>query len=237
MNNTIGPYFNTYLTTNIVLRANQLNNKLYNNLKENLRNKLQGKCYRNYGYIVKIYQIEEKSEGVIIPEDTTASVSYKIKFSCKLCKPLKNSFITCEVVSINKSIVYLRNGPMYMLILDGFINTDNFTYDDKRNVLLAYKDNDKSKGIPIVQGSYIIAKVTGSQIEDKSKRILLIGTLEKIASENDIKQIIEMREKDSKEFINMEDYDENKLNKNIIKTEEIEETEETESEAETETED
>lgn len=208
---SIGPYFNTYLSTEIILKANQMNNDIYKHLKNNLIDKIQGKCYMDYGFIVKIFQIEERSGGKIISEDAYASASYKIKFSCKICKPLKDSFICCEVVSINKSIVYLRNGPMYMLILEGYINTNNFIFDDNKNILLGI--NKSGAKIPIIQGTFVIAKITGTQIEDKSKRILMIGTLENIATDKEIKNNIELIEKDNKIFIDIDNYIDNNKEK------------------------
>jgi DNA-directed RNA polymerase subunit E'/Rpb7 len=95
----------------------------------------------HYGYISKIYKIEERHGGEIIAEDPTASATFKLKFSCKLCRPLKGTTIVCEVVSINKTIIGLRNGPIHMIITEGNINLDNFVYDEKQNVCLAYAQN------------------------------------------------------------------------------------------------
>ncbi len=36
-----------------------MNNDIYKNLKENIIKKLQGKCYKSFGYISKIYKIEQ----------------------------------------------------------------------------------------------------------------------------------------------------------------------------------
>lgn len=199
-----GPYFNTYLYTNVTLHPNQMNNDIYKHLKNNLIRKLQNKCYMNYGFVSKIYKIESRAGGQIIPEDPSASAVYKIKFSCKICRPLKNSTVVCEVVGINKSIIYLRNGPIYMLIFDGHINMNNFMYDDKRNVWIAYTTGDK--GIPITKGTYVSAKIYDTRIEDKSDRILMLGILESIATKQEIDKIIEMRENDDDKYIEYEDY-------------------------------
>jgi DNA-directed RNA polymerase subunit E'/Rpb7 len=202
MNN--GPYFNTYLYTTISLHPSQMDNDIYKHLKTNLQTKLQNKCYMHYGYISKIYKIEERHGGEIIAEDPTASATFKLKFSCKLCRPLKGTTIVCEVVSINKTIIGLRNGPIHMIITDGNINLDNFIYDEKQNVWLAYAQN--GKGITIVNGTYVKAKVTDIKIEDKSDRILALGTLEEIASKRESDDVIMARELDDDQFVKYDDY-------------------------------
>ena len=214
----IGPYFNTYLSTTVILHPSQMDNDIYKHLKNNLINDLQNKCYINFCYIEKIYKIEERSGGKIIPEDPSASASYDVKFSCKICRPLKDTTIVCEVVGISKTIIYLRNGPIYMLIFEGQINMDNFVYDEKRNVWLAYGASSyiPGQGIPIVEGSYVKAKITDTQIENKSTRILTLGTLENIATTKESNEIIESREHDSDEFIEYDDYINNNNNKTDI---------------------
>lgn len=200
----IGPYFNTFLYTNISLHPSQMDNDIYKHLKNNLITKLQNKCYMHYGYISKIYKIEEIHGGEIIAEDPTASALYKVKFSCKLCKPLKGTTIVCEVISINKTIIGLRNGPVFMIITEGNINMDNFVYDEKKNVWLAYAQN--GKGTVIVNGTYVKAKLIDTKIENNSDRILALGTLESIATKKESDEVIESRELDDNNFMKHDDY-------------------------------
>jgi DNA-directed RNA polymerase subunit E'/Rpb7 len=180
-----------------------MDNDIYKHLKNNLIRKLQGKCYKSYGYIIKIYKIEERSEGKLIAEDNSASASYEVKFSCKLCKPLKNTLIVCEIIQINKSIIYLKNGPIHVFILDngGNINQNNFIYNERKNVLLANVGN--NKGVPIVVGTFVKVKVIDTKIE--TQRIIVLGTMESLASKKESDESIVMRERDD-EFIDYDEY-------------------------------
>lgn len=200
------PYFNTFLYSRISLHPTQMDNDMYKHLKNNLIRKLQGKCYKNYGLISKIYKIEERIGGEIIAEDPTASATYKVKFSCKLCRPLKGTTIVCEVMEISRALIHFRNGPVHMLIFEGqgYINQDNFIFDEKRNVLLAKVGN--GKGVPIISGTFVDVKVLGFRIEHKSKRIVIIGTLEGLSSKKAIDESIKQREEDLEEFIEYDDY-------------------------------
>ena len=111
-----GPYFNTILHSTVTLYPNQMDNDIYKHLKMNLIRKLEGKCFGMYGHISKIYKITDRSEGMLVPEDPNASVVYNIQFSCKLCRPLKDSIIICEVDKINRVMILFRNGPIHIFI-------------------------------------------------------------------------------------------------------------------------
>lgn len=204
--NIQNPYVNTYLYTKVGLHPSQFDNDIYKHLKNNLTRKLQGKCYKGYGYISKIYKIDEKQGGQIIAEDPSASAIYSVKFSCKICRPLKGTVIVCEVMAINKSIIHLRNGPINVLIFEesGAVNQNNFVFDDKKNVLLAKIGN--SQKMPVVVGTHVEIKVAASRIEHNSNRILIMGTLENIASKTAIEESIKQREFDGLSFTNYDDY-------------------------------
>lgn len=200
------PYFNTYLYTTVPLYPSQMDNDIYKHLKDNLLVKLQGKCYKSYGHISKIYKIEERSGGALIPEDSSASATYKVKFSCKLCRPLRGSVIVCEVVIINESAIYLRNGPINVIIFEGMgqINQEKFTFDEKRNVLLAKIGG--GKGVPVVDGTLVEIRVLGTRIESGSNKIVVYGTMENLASKEASEETIRQRENDSVGFVDYKTY-------------------------------
>jgi DNA-directed RNA polymerase subunit E'/Rpb7 len=201
-----GPYFNTTLYTSVALHPNQMNNDIYKNLKTNITKKLQGKCYKSYGYIQKIYSIKEKSEGILRAEDSTASAYYDVKFSCKLCKPLKGTSIICQVKIINQNLMHLLNGPINIIIFvdSELTNSDKFAYNANKNLLLE-KVGD-GKGIPIVNGTYMKVKVVDTKIETGTDRIIVMGQLEKIASKKEIEYSIMSIDDDEQENISYEEY-------------------------------
>jgi DNA-directed RNA polymerase subunit E'/Rpb7 len=220
------PYFNTYLSTKVSLYANQMDNDIYKHLKDNLIKKLQGKCYKSFGYISKIYKIDQILGNNIVHEDPSASAIFNVKFSCKLCKPLKNTTIVAEVHKINKNIIALRDGPIHILILEGsgHINETNFLYDEKIGSWLAKLGNEK--GMKIVSGSYVKIKVIDLRIENNSNRIIVIGVMDSMASEKEINELLQTREKDDIKF---QEYD------TLDKEQEQEASSEASSEADSET--
>lgn len=201
-----GPYFNTELYCRVGLYPNQMDNDIYKNLKQNVIKKYQGKCYKSYGLIVKVHKISERSEGKLIPEDASASAHYNVKFSCRLCKPLINSLIVCEVIGISKSIIYLKNGKIDIFVLDSKndVNPNNFVYDERRNALIANIGNNKGK--PVENGDFLKVKVLGVKIEHGVNKIVVIGSLESLASEKESNESILQQDDDKEDFQPYDEY-------------------------------
>lgn len=201
-----GPYFNTELYCKVGLYPSQMDNDIYKNIKHNVIKKYQGKCYKSYGLIVKVHKISERSEGKLIPEDSSASAHYNVKFSCRLCKPLIGSLVVCEVIGISKSIIYLKNGKIDVFILDSKndVNPNNFVYDERRNALIANIGDNRGK--PVENGDFLKVKVLGVKIEHGVNKIVVIGSLESLASEKESNESILQQDDDDEQYQSYEEY-------------------------------
>lgn len=199
------PYFNVKLCAKVALRPEQLNNDIYKYIKQNAIEKYQGKCYKSYGHILKIYKIDERSNGVLIPEDSFASVNYDIKFSCKLCKPLIGSIIVGEVVSANDAGILLTNGPINIWVLNirNSINPKNFIFDERRGMLIAIIGN--NKGVPVTEGIFLKVIVNGVRLEHGSKHVVVIGTLDSTVTDQEKNNSIMEKDNTEGKFVNYED--------------------------------
>lgn len=185
--NFVSPYITTVLTTTIMLFPRQLDNSIYIHLKDNLIEKLEGKCYRNYGYISKVYQIINYSQGTIVPENPMAGVTFDVKFSCRLCNPLKSTEIICKIEKMKGMMINAINGPITVFIsIDERINNQSFYYDQMSNRLI-YKKNDK-ESIEITQGSYIKVIIEQKKFYDANSIIYAMGKLNSIPTEQEIKE-------------------------------------------------
>jgi DNA-directed RNA polymerase subunit E'/Rpb7 len=175
------PYINTTLVCPVMLQPTQMDNKLYLHLKTNLINKLVGKCYQNYGNIIKIYKIEEISEGIIEAEDSTCSAKIITKFSCKLCLPAKNKEIICKIDRINKALISGINGPIKAIITPEAINREKFITDSERNVRI------KSNSKILEQNIYIKVLILQSTFRNNDIDIIAMAYLQDIATPDEIK--------------------------------------------------
>lgn len=181
------PYINTTLETDILLYPHQMDNNLYKHIKNNLKEKIEGKCYSKYGYIVKIYEITDYSNGIIVPEDLTGVATFHVKFTCKLCRPIENQVIICKYIK-NKPDICFQNGPIEIIVGNRGVG-DKFFVDNKTNKLLYKLENNQTKEINI--GDYVKATVYNIVFSNKSTNILSIGTLTDIATDDEIKKMFQ----------------------------------------------
>lgn len=198
--NLHNPYKKTILSTPIMLSPDQMDNKMYIHLKANLKNKLENRCYENYGYIDKIYNIEEISDGVIEPEDSSCSAKMEIKFSCNLFLPIVGKEIICKIKKMNKALIMGINGPIEAVITTDKINKDNFFPDVNRNIRV------KGTSEIVVPNMYIRVLVISKLYSNYDKNILVIGFLQDIATQ---KEIDEYFEKNNDEQLDMDNLLEN----------------------------
>jgi DNA-directed RNA polymerase subunit E'/Rpb7 len=184
--NLHNPYKKTVLSTPIMISPDQMDNKMYIHLKSNLINKLENKCYENYGYIDKIYNIEEISDGVIEPEDPSCSAKMVVKFSCNLFLPIVGKEIICKIDRMNKALIMGINGPAIKVIISADkINKDNFFSDVNRNIRV------KGTSEVVIPGMYLRVLVLSKSFGNYDKNILVIGYLQDIATQKEIEEYID----------------------------------------------
>jgi DNA-directed RNA polymerase subunit E'/Rpb7 len=181
------PYINTKLYTRISVKPEQMNNNIYINLRYNLLNKLENKCYKDYGYISKIYGIDDIKHGKIYGENLSSSATYNVEFSCRLCRPIENMNIICKIIRINRALITAENGPILVIIVSDKINNDIFFTDN--NNILRYKSDNKSKKLE--SGDFVVVTILNKTFNDGDDKIKIIGYLNNIASDKNIEEYYE----------------------------------------------
>jgi DNA-directed RNA polymerase subunit E'/Rpb7 len=214
------PYINTSLYSIVSLDAAQMNNDIYTNLKLNLINQLEGKCYREYGYINKVYAITERGQGMILPENPLASATFKVKFTCKLCNPLKGTQIICQIDKVTAIMISLTAGPIKIIIVPENINKTMFFTDKNNN--LRYRNKNISQEIS--KGTFVKITILSKTFNDMDNIILVIGNLDDLATEDEIKQFYKDEySNDDKKMISFEEYlQQEKVVNNMVDTEKME---------------
>lgn len=196
------PYINTALFTTVILHPSQLNNNLYLNIKQNLIDRLEKKCYKNYGYIIKIFKVLEIGDGKLVPEDISASVTYNVKFSCKLCHPLEDTYIICKIEQITDVFITLRSDPISVLITQERINGEKFYKDRYGNIKV-------KNGSTLTEGTFMKVKVLTKSLTNGETTIIVIGFLEDIATDDEVSKYYEniyQLDKQTQNLINLEEY-------------------------------
>ena len=176
----VSPYINTTLVTPIMLHPNQMDNKIYIHLKKNINEKLAGRCYLNYGFISKIYKIEDMTEGIVEPEDPSSSAKIIVKFSCRLCNPFKNKYLICKIDRMNKALIGAINGPIIVIVTPENVNEQKFFKDSERNI--RYKKDSKI----IEPNDYVKIFILQSTFGNYDKNIICFGNLFDLATKEEI---------------------------------------------------
>lgn len=177
------PYINTKLYKSIILHPHQMNNNIYINLKKNLEDAVVKKCMSNYGLILKVIEIIEIKDGIIEAENVEASALFPVIFSCRLCKPLKNKIIICQIDRVNKVLITARNGPITVIIPNNRINESKFFIDNNNNIRI--KEN---KSEQLTSNSFVKTLLTSIEFNDGDNQIKAIASLEDMATEQDIQK-------------------------------------------------
>ncbi len=197
------PYITTELTTSVSLEPSQMNNNIYKNLKNNLINRFSGKCFKDFGYISKIYDISKYSDGYVVAENPKSAARFYVTFNCKLCFPLLRKQIICKIDRANRQIMRLNNGPISVLVTTkDRINKNIFFIDQKTGNLMAKKDN---KSVPITIGDYVKVTIESRQFNDQDTMIMAMGFIEDIATDEEVKESYE-KEFGNDETILYDDY-------------------------------
>ena len=178
--NLISPYVICQLEIPIELKAFQMDNNIYQHLKDNLIKMYEKKCMKSYGYIEKIYSIEEIDNGIIEFENMSCSAIYKCKFNCKLCIPIVQKEIICKIEIYREQLGIAINGGIKASILPYKINKNNFYTD--QNLEIRIKQNSEL----LKKDDYIKILVTQLVFSDKDTNIIVVGFLQDMATVKEI---------------------------------------------------
>lgn len=195
------PYINTRLYSRVTILPSQMNNDIYSHMKSNLIKRLEGKCYINYGFITKIYEILDRSDGVMEAENPMAAAIYKVKFSCRLCMPLKNKFIICKVDKTIPMLTSLSNGPIRVIVTNDRINKDIFLVG--KNGILVKSSNGIRNLSP---GDHVKVRIDSRKFNNNDNIIMCMGVLEAIATSEESARFASDEYNINEKFIDYDKY-------------------------------
>jgi len=206
--NIVNPYINTYLNTTVRILPSQMDNNIRKHIKNNLEKEHINKCFLDYGFVSKIVEILPNYDAEIVAEDPLSCALFRVKFLCEICRPLLNSNMICRTQGVTPPIILLVNGPLDIIIKTSQnINKNVFVFNQKLNTWTAKKETkEQNKYIVVKEGMLMKVKIMDKKIINKSERILCMGYLENIATEDEIKQNEESLIKIKEKYQNIHEY-------------------------------
>jgi DNA-directed RNA polymerase subunit E'/Rpb7 len=182
-------YTDTILDTKELLNPEQMDNDITNHIKENLKNHYEKKCYKQYGYINKIYKVDKIEETIINSEDILSSQQFKVKFSCQLFFIINEREIICKMDRITPKINTAINGPVKVIIPPDLINQQKFLLI---NDSLRIKETTEL----LKKDMYVKILIKGNIFSDKSNEITAKGILLDLATPEEIKEYYDVDNND-----------------------------------------
>lgn len=184
-----GPYFITTLEADVPVHPSQMDNNIMDHIRSNLEKMYLNKCYNNYGFITKIFDVDNDIKGGIIrAEDSISSSVHRVKFNCRICNPMKKSIIMGMISSITNMMIVAENGPIRFVIGANEVNGDNIQY--KKSAFYPVTSKNEIIDKPINKGSYVMIQVMSKKLVKGKKNIIVFGRLESVVLDNDIKSAI-----------------------------------------------
>lgn len=182
MNN---PFITGVLQANISLFPYQLDNNIDVHIKKNLIKKYEKRCFKEHGFIHKIYDITRKSVGYIIPENPTGSVTYLVSFSCRICNPIVNKIIITKILRLNNSLIKSECGAIE--VINDVTKLDQNKFLVLHNGEVYFKKDDITK-IKLESGTYLKMLITSKTFNDGDTRIVALGNILDIANNDEIQE-------------------------------------------------
>ncbi len=177
--NLTSPSKNIIQHTRIQIPPHMMNSDIEDNMVIVLQQKVEGKCNR-YGYVDKVFNIEEYKEDIILPENFSGCATYLISYLCTIVIPIENTIIIGNVKAINPELAIVVNGPIIVFIPKANIDTN--VWDVSNDF------TDKKSGIMLKQNDSVKIHLDKVKINQGDIQIKCIGRLLSRANDDEIKE-------------------------------------------------
>lgn len=173
----VSPYFDTYQYTKIKLDPHYFNSDIESNMLHILRQKESKKCNKN-GYIEEIYQISSFNDGMIEAENLSGGAIFDVKYNCRICEPVINSTIVCQVKTLNPELVICSNGPIIVFAPKERLDKTFWDFNE------SFKN--RKTGKELKENDFVKVKILDRRINQGDYHINTIGRLMDHASKEEI---------------------------------------------------
>lgn len=125
----------TEITQKVSINSKYLDSNISHHLLKKIKKNMEGKCYLDYGYIIKVKNIIDIGSNIIAP--ATLMAVYTVKYEADVIKPVKGLILSGKICMIFKQGIFVNIlDKMKVLIPENNIkgykfNDDIFVSEDK----------------------------------------------------------------------------------------------------------
>lgn len=170
------PYINTIQYSRVQILPYQMNSDIKSNMEINLKQKVEKKCNK-YGYIDKVYTIDDYEEGELIKEHFLGAANYNVIYQCRMCLPIEKTMIIGQVNIVNSELIIAKNGPIIVFIPK--TNIDTSIWDISNNI--THKKNNRK----IEKNDYIKIIIDKVKVNQNDTQIKTMGLLSDFATDEE----------------------------------------------------
>ena len=149
----------TEITQKVSIHSKYLDSNISHHLLKKIKENMEGKCYLDYGYIIKVKDIIEIGSNMIAP--ATLMAVYTVKYEADVIKPIKGLILSGEICMMFKQGIFVNIlDKMKVLIPEN--NIEGYKFDDD---IFVSEDKDKDD---LVINTKVEIEITMVKYEKKS---------------------------------------------------------------------
>lgn len=119
----------TEITQTVSIDSKYLDSNISHHLLKKIKETMEGKCYLDYGYIIKVNNIIDIGSNIISP--ATLLAVYNVTYQADVIKPIKGLVLLGEICMIFQQGIFVNIlDKMKVLIPDNNIEGYNFVEGD-----------------------------------------------------------------------------------------------------------
>lgn len=170
------------LKTTVSIPPSLLDNDIYISLNKKLKELVEGKCFGEYGYIQRVIDILNYSHNNVPIDDLGANCYFDIDFTAKICLPIVNERVVCYIKDLSQDLIRCVSGPFDIFITKENINSMKFIRNNRMELM-----NKETQEL-INVNEFLVISIIEYLIINGERKITVIGFIEDIASEEEIKK-------------------------------------------------
>lgn len=132
----------TEITQRVSIDSKYLDSNISNHLLKKIKEDMEGKCYLDYGYIIKVNNIIDIGSNIISP--ATLLAVYNVTYQADIIKPYKGMILSGEICMIFQQGIFVNIlEKMKVLVpennIEGYNFVDGIFVSKNKDDLILYK--------------------------------------------------------------------------------------------------
>tara|TARA_Y100000389_G_C17397240_1_gene483270 strand:- start:520 stop:1014 length:495 start_codon:yes stop_codon:yes gene_type:complete len=149
----------TEITQKVSINSKYLDSNISHHLLKKIEENMEGKCYLDYGYIIKVKNIIDIGSNIISP--STLMAVYTVKYEADVIKPVKGLILSGKICMLFKQGIFVNIlDKMKVLIPEN--NIEGYKFNDD---IFVSEDEDKDD---LVINTNVEIEITMVKYEKKS---------------------------------------------------------------------